>query len=69
MVANELVNSRSNKDSVLFVLKDALMSLRCENRKQARDDGRSCSELVLASLIKTQGANCIGDGLDYLGKC
>lgn len=53
VVANELVNSRSNKDSILFVLKNALVSLRGKDRKQARDDGRSRGELVLASLIET----------------
>ena len=53
VVANELVNSRPDKNSVLLVLKDALMSLRGENRKQAWNDCGSRSELILTSLIKT----------------
>jgi hypothetical protein len=67
-MANELINSRPNKNSILFVLEDSLVSLRGEYRKQARNDGGSRSELVLASLVQTQGTDCIGNGLDDLDK-
>lgn len=67
-MADELIDSRPNKNSILFVLKNSLVSLRGEYRKQARNDGGSRSELVLASLVKAQGADCIGNSLDDLDK-
>lgn len=52
-MANELIDSRPYKNSIFFVLKNSLVPLRGEYRKQARNDGGSRSELVLASLVKT----------------
>lgn len=53
VVANEFIDSRPDKNSVFFVLKNTLVSLRGEYRKQARNDGGSRSELVLAGLVET----------------
>lgn len=52
-MANELIDSRPYKDSIFFVLKNSLVSLRGEYREQAWNDGGSRGKLVLASLVKT----------------
>lgn len=68
VMANEFLERGPNEDSVLLLLKHALMFLRCEDVKDAGNDVRTSRQLILTSLVEAQSADSIRYGLNNLCK-